>query len=497
MRLSIGQQQTQKQIQTLAPRMIQSMEILQMPLAELQERIDQELSENPTLEMRQNDPSLPDESNSDNLDNGQDVAEKEIVVDEAHSLADDFERLLNLDQDVPDHFDERPRPSSNRIQENSDRQHDLISNVVDRGQSLQDYLVLQVHELDLDPYLTKMCERIISALSAEDGGYFKSSLLDMLPANADPSQMQVAEHALQIVQQLDPPGIAARDLRECLLMQVEEDMELADEVRMLIVHHLDDLKDNRLPQIQKSTGMSIETIKHAWEQLKKLDPKPASKFADRFVPSITPDLWIETDDDGNYVVKSDEGPSRNLYISKYYRDRLTSGKATPDEKEFIKRKVSSAQWLIESIQQRRDTLMRVAQAIVDHQKAFIEIGPEAIEPLKMQQIADKVKVHVTTVSRAVDDKWIETPRGIFPLRRFFVGGTRGQDGEDVAWDAIRVKLQELVDQEDKSHPLSDDEIVNRLSTQGISVARRTVTKYRKKMGIPSSRQRRDWTKTHK
>ena len=497
MRLSIGQQQQLKQTQTLAPRMIQSMEILQMPLAELQERIDQELAENPTLEMRQNDPSLPDESGSDSNETEKDVDEKEILVDEAHSLADDFERLLNLDQDVPDHFDERPRPSSNRIQENSDRQHDLMSNVVDRGQSLQDYLTLQVHELDLEPALNKMCERIISSLSAEDGGYFKSSLMDMLPANADPSQLSVAEHALQIVQQLDPAGVAARDLRECLLMQVDDDMELADEVRVLIMNHLDDLKDNRLPQIHKTTGMSIDTIQNAWAQLKKLDPKPASKFADRFVPSITPDLWIETDDEGNYVVKSDEGPSRNLYISKYYRDRLASGKATADEKEFIKRKVSSAQWLIESIQQRRDTLMRVAQAIVDHQKAFIEHGPEAIEPLKMQQIADKVKVHVTTVSRAVDDKWLETPRGIFPLRRFFVGGTRGHDGEDVAWDAIRVKMQELVDQEDKSHPLSDDEIVNRLATQGISVARRTVTKYRKKMGIPSSRQRRDWTKTHK
>lgn len=170
-----------------------------------------------------------------------------------------------------------------------------------------------------------------------------------------------------------------------------------------------------------------------------------------------------------------------------------SGDATVEEKEYIKRKVNAAQWLIESIEQRRNTLRKVSQAIVDHQTAFLDKGPEFIEPLKMQQIADKVGVHVTTVSRAVDDKWIQSPRGLLPLRRFFVGGTTSADGEEVAWDAVRIKLQELIDNEDKSAPYSDDELVRQLKPHGVSVARRTVTKYRKKMGIPSSRQRRDWS----
>ena len=170
-----------------------------------------------------------------------------------------------------------------------------------------------------------------------------------------------------------------------------------------------------------------------------------------------------------------------------------SGDATPEEREFIKRKINAAQWLIESIQQRRSTLTRVAQAIVDHQTRFLDEGPESLEPLKMQQIADKVGVHVTTVSRAVDDKWIQTPRGIYPLKRFFVGGTKSDDGEDVAWDAIRLKLQEVVDAEDKTKPYSDDELVKQLKKHGLNVARRTITKYRRKMDIPSSRQRRDWT----
>jgi RNA polymerase sigma-54 factor len=169
--------------------------------------------------------------------------------------------------------------------------------------------------------------------------------------------------------------------------------------------------------------------------------------------------------------------------------------ASKDKKtcEWIKKRINSAQWLIEAIEQRRNTLTRVSQAIVDHQTRFLDDGPEHIEPLKMQQIADKVGVHVTTVSRAVDDKWIQTPRGIFPLKRFFVGGTTGADGEEVAWDRVRLKLQEIIDNEDKSKPLSDDALVDVLAKVGVTVARRTVTKYRKAMNIPSSRQRRQWT----
>ena len=205
-------------------------------------------------------------------------------------------------------------------------------------------------------------------------------------------------------------------------------------------------------------------------------------------------IIVDRDEQGRYVVRLEDTGTRGLLISNYYRKRLANGEATAEEREYIKRKITSAQWLIESIEQRRSTLTKVSQAIVDHQTRFLELGPEYIEPLKMQQIADKVGVNVTTVSRAVDDKWIQTPRGILPLRRFFVGGTQSEDGEDVAWDRIRLKLQDLVDQEDKANPLSDDDLVRLLKNQGLNVARRTITKYRQKMGIPSSRQRRDWSK---
>ncbi len=500
MRFNLGQHMQQRQTQTLAPRMIQSMEILQMPLTQLEERIEQELTENPVLEQRASDPSLPDETTEEQKEEREDrpdVEEREMVVNDDGSNTDDFERLLNLDNDVPEYFDDRPRTSVNRVQDDMNRQHDLMANIADRGDTLQDFLLHQLGEMEITQQLDLMCERIISALAPEDGGYLKIALRDLLPPGADEEDLRLADEALALIHTLEPRGIAARDLRECLMLQLDENMEHYEEMKTLINGHLEDLSDNRLPHIQKTTGYSIERIQNAWDALKHLNPRPASHFADRFVQVVTPDLRIELDGDGRYVVKMDEGPGRGLYISKYYRKRLASGQATTEEKEFIRQKVMAARWLIESIEQRRNTISRVAQEIVEHQSAFFDKGPRFIEPLKMQQIAERVGVHVTTVSRAVDDKWVETPRGIFPLRKFFVGGTRNESGEDVTWDEIRIKLQEIVDAEDKSKPLSDDELVKRLASEGLPVARRTVTKYRKKMGIPSSRQRRDWTQKEK
>jgi len=495
MRLSFGLEHRQLQVQKLAPRMIQSMEILQLPLQELQDRIEQELVENPALELQERDPTLPDEEVERDDPREKAIEDKPLVVDEAHNNTDDFERLLNLDREIPEYFEETTRRSASRMEEDSERAHDVIANVAERPESLQDYLMHQLGELELEPEMLALCERIISTLDPKDGGYFRASLRDLLPADAPPEQLQRAEEALTLVQSLDPPGIAARDLRECLLAQLDTDMLFYEEMHALITGHLEDLRDNRLPLIQKTTGFSIEAIQEAWEELRKLNPKPGANFSETIVPTVTPDVSVDRTEEGHYKVLVDDSRTPTLHISRYYRERLASGSATPEEREYIKRKINAAQWLIESIEQRRSTLTKVSQAIVDHQTKFLEFGPEFIEPLKMQQIADKVGVHVTTVSRAVDDKYIQTPRGIFPLKRFFVGGTKSDGGDDVAWDIIRIRLQEIVDKEDKISPLSDDELVEELKKKGLVVARRTVTKYRQKMDIPSSRQRRDWSKT--
>lgn len=500
MRLSLGMEARQLQVQKLSPRMIQSMEILQLPLMALQERIDQEMSENPVLEIQETDPTTPEAGSSEDgapadSPREKDVDQKEIVVDEAHQNADDFERLDNLiNQEQPDYFDERPRTSSGRMEEDAERKADAIANIASRPESLQDHLLVQLGELEIGPELLAMCERIVSCLDASDGGYLRTSLIDMLPPDATDEQHALAKQALTLVQSLDPPGVAARDLRECLLLQLHEDMPLYEEVKVLVENHLEDLRDNRMPQIQKATGWSVADIREIWAELRTLNPKPGARFAEVHAPTVTPDVFVDRDENGNYKVWLEEGHTPQLQISEYYRRRLQSGQATEAEKEFIKNKVNAAQWLIDSIEQRRNTLLKVAESIVKHQTRFLDEGPEFIQPLKMQQIADDVKVHVTTISRAVDDKWIQTPRGLLSLRKFFVGGTKSEEGDDVAWDIIRIKLQELIDKEDKSNPLSDEDLVKAFAEDKIKVARRTITKYREKMNIPSSRQRRDWSK---
>jgi len=490
MRLSFGQELRMQQKQVLAPRMIQSMEILQLPILALQERIEQEMTENPVLELREADPDLPADAEDRESPDAASDEERELVIDESKDHEDDFERLMNMDEEWPDHFEDRPRVSRGQMEDDAERKHDAMANMTARPQSLQDHLHDQLGWFDLSAPLRAMCDRIIYNL--DDNGFLPGRLEDVLKADADEDQRRLAEEALTVVQRLDPPGVGARDPRECLLLQLSPGMPYYEQLHTLISDHWEDLKHNRLPTIARHTGYSLELIQETIEQMKKLSLNPGAYFTSSPSPPVIPDVFVDENDDGSYTVRLEDGRTPGLFISPYYRKLFRSGKANAETREYIKRKINSAQWLIESIEQRRGTLTRVSQAIVDHQREFLNKGPEAIEPLKMQQIADKVGVHVTTVSRAVDDKWIQTPRGIFPLKRFFCGGTVSADGEEVAWDAVRLKLQEIVDNEDKKSPLSDEDLMNELARHGIKVARRTVTKYRKAMNIPSSRQRKAW-----
>ncbi len=494
MRLSFGMETRQLQTQKLAPKMIQSMEILQLPVLALQERVEQEMNENPMLEVQEEEELGPVTEEEPEDPNRPTEDERELVVSaDDQSNTDDFERLANMDNDMPQNFDDF-RTSANRTQEAQDRQHDLMANALERPESLNDFLMHQLDEMEIEPELEQIAERIISTLDARNGGYFNTSLRDLLPAEITDEDLELAEEALLIVQSLDPPGIAARNLSECLLNQLHADMDHYEALKVLIENHLEDLAENRLPLIEKKTGLTIEQIQEAKLEFHHLNPKPGSAFLESHVPVVSPDVVVEADETGRYIVRLEDDRIPALRISDYYRARLADPKATSEEKDFIRRKIESANWLIEAIQQRRSTVKKVSQAIVDYQRKFLDDGPEHIEPLKMQQIADVVGVHVTTISRAVDDKWIQTPRGIFPLKRFFVHGTRSEDGEDVAWETIRLRLTELIEKEDKQKPYSDDDLVNELSKLGLNVARRTITKYRKKLSIPSSRQRKDWSK---
>jgi RNA polymerase sigma-54 factor len=489
MHLNVSQQMRMSQQMKLAPRMIQSMEILQLPLMALQERIDQELAENVVLEQVQNrseeykiDPA-PAEIDDPRLD----IDRREITSDDNN--ASDFERLMEISKEWPeDNYTSGSRPSSNRIEEEGDRQNDVMANCENRPETLHDHLLEQFH-CDAPEHLREFGEYLIHNL--DSNGRLQSSLAELVQVFGSNISYEEAEQALKLIQRLDPPGVGARDLKECLLLQITPETPLGEIMTVLISNHLDDVLQNRLPLIERKSGYSLDAIKAAIEQMRTLEPYPGRIFDSAPVQTITPDLRVDKNEEGEYKVELIDEYVPQLRINRRYV-RMLEGNPDQATKEFIKRKIESAKWLIDSIEQRYNTLKKVAQAIVDQQTEFLDFGPEYIKPLKMQDIADVVGVHVTTVSRAVDDKYIATPRGIFPLKRFFGGGTKTADGEEVAWENIRLKLKEIVDKEDKSDPLSDDALVTALAESGYNLARRTVTKYRKAMNIPSSRQRREY-----
>ena len=268
----------------------------------------------------------------------------------------------------------------------------------------------------------------------------------------------------------------------------------SDCVRQLVLHHLDDVAHNRLPLIQKKTGYDMQVVKEAIASLRQLNPRPGQGFAHTHTQYVEPDVIVEKDEaSGEFIIKLVKDIRLDIIIQPRYQKMLGDKTVDPSTRKYIREKRQAAEWLRSAIAQRQNTLEKVSKAIFEHQKAFLQKGPEAIEPLKMQQIADQIGVHVTTVSRAVDDKWVLTPRGLYPLKRFFGGGTRNElTGEDVAYELIRRKLTEFVSEEDKASPLSDEEIVEKFKASGYTVARRTVTKYRKLLAIPSSRERREW-----
>ena len=438
-----------------------------------------------------------------------DLGEQELVIHE-NGGQDDFERLNNLGEEYSTDFSSDSsdyasdyysgsgeRRTGRNSEEESELYNNMLANMMAKPETLQDHLIQQLSWFELSVDERQACEKIIYNL--DERGYFVSSLDDLFPGSSlEMEQMQ--SHALEIVQSLEPRGVGARDIRECLLLQLNPDQKFYPELKNLLENYLTDLEYNRLPLISKATGYSIDFLQTLIQEFKALNPSPGREYQYSVVPLLVPDVYVTPNSEGGYNVSLEDQEIPRLKISSFYRKLESSKKATPEEKEYIHRKLNSAQWLIDSIAQRNNTILRVCQAIVDYQKEFLNNGPEFLKPLKMQQIADSLGIHVATVSRAVDEKWAQTPRGVFPLRSFFGGGapaSSSQQGEEesggIAWTVIQGKIKEMVDNEDKSCPLSDDTIMERLSADGIVVARRTIAKYRKILNIPSSRQRRDWS----
>jgi len=493
----------------LDPRMIQSMEILQMPMPALEERIEQELASNPTLELAEAGDSAQDlKQEREQAKRDDQEGERPLVVQEdkdgKHS-ADDFERLSNISEQYGDSWDANMSEGSSsfarqRVASSAgerDAKQDAMANTQARTASLYDQLIAQWHLTDAPETLLELGDYLIGQVDAD--GYLRATdedLLKQAPEDTTPDLLSQAIDRLQLT--LEPPGLAARDLRGCLLLQIdaksaeEPDLDLTLE-RQLVDGHLKDIEQNRYPKIAKSLGLEIDQIKQAVLHLRQFHPHPGRLLASDEVRSITPDAVIEYDDEQDaYTARLTNGMLPPLTISREYQDMAKDKGQDKKTRDFVMKNLSSARWLIDAIQQRNNTLLRVIGVVVQAQRDYFDQGAQALRPLPMTQVADQMGVHVATVSRAVSEKYLQTPRGILPLRMFFSGGTESEGGEQMAWGAIQAKLQQIVDGEDKTKPMTDDQLVEALKEQGIEIARRTVAKYRKVQNIPPARQRREY-----
>lgn len=469
MQMGMSLYQKQQMTMRLAPQIIQSIEILQLPTLELQERLNQEMLENPVLE--QLDPEV-------------DADEVDDPIDERTNDDEEYDRLQEMEDRMYDYSSQAPvRPK------NLDRDPKLeaMQNTAAPSMSLQEYLAGQLTLMDLDARTRRIAENIVYNL--DDNGYLQYSLEEVVESMPQGTTVAEAERVLCIVQSLDPPGIGARDIKECLLLQLAAEGDELELERELIENHLDNLRMNRFPRIIKETGRTLEDIRKAAEMVCSLNPRPGAVFSGEQPHYVLPDVRIEAENGGYIVVMCDDYIPR-MRVSSHYLRVLRSPDSTQQEKEYIKQKLQAAKWIIDAIEQRRTTLQKIVEEIVKHQRDFLDKGIQFLKPLRMGVVAEAAGVHLSTVSRAISDKYVETPRGLFALRFFFAGRAEAaEDGSDASRESVQDTIRSLVDNEDKKSPFSDVDIVNTLKEQGIDISRRTVTKYRKIMSIPPSRQR--------
>lgn len=495
----------------LAPRMIQSMEILQMALTELEERIEQELSSNPTIEIAEIMPD-PDARAADADSGGSENTEDFGRLADFESTHPDAAANTHEADDLPDrpnHLEYRPGPATSGYESDRDGKMAAMAATPAREASLGEQLRAQWSMVDVDEPLRYPGELIISFL--DDDGYLRTPLAEIADKSPPgpggqkltPALMERALSAVQLF--VEPSGVAARDARECLLLQLDvlEDREGWDSdedrvrtlriARTLVADFLDDLTQNRLPKIAGEASLTIDEIKSGLELLRRLSLAPARRLVNDKPEIIIPDAIVEYEEEHDrYIAYLNDSRLPNLRINKEYAEMIRDRDVPQKDREFLRTNLGNAQWLIEAVEQRRRTLQRVLNVIVDAQREFFDYGPQAIKPLPMTQVAEQLGIHVATVSRAVAEKHLLTPRGVVPLRRFFIGGTETASGEEISWDAIKAALQDVVEQEDKAKPLSDDALAKALEARGIEIARRTVAKYRGQLGIPSARLRKQF-----
>ncbi len=474
--LSMAQSQKLEQRMQMTAQMIHGLDLLQMPILELKAQIDQELVENPTLEILEEVP-----------DSDSDSSEPASSVD-ADSPAED--KTNPQDELADTWYDQYERPNlSYKNTGEKDPKREALESTPSPGTTLTDHLIFQLRLSNTDPHLVPLCEYIIFSLNKD--GYLTVDLEDLRQNYDEERPMSEWEDALNIIQSSEPAGVGARNIEECLLNQLIITGQNSVLLEDLLLHHFDDLLRNRYPKVAKATGSSVADVKQAVNIISQLEPKPGRSFDTSPTHYITPDVHVEKQD-GEYTVTIIDKLLPRLHVSSYYKNLLANKKETTETKKYIKNKISSASKIIDSIEQRKNTLLRISMKIVNKQKDFLEKGPKHLSPLMMQDLAEEIGVHVSTVSRTVSNKYMQTPRGVFPLKFFFTGGYATSDGSRESTNSVIERIKEIVEAEDKKHPLSDQKIIDSLKSEGLNLKRRTVTKYREQAGIPSSRERKEF-----
>lgn len=501
MRLDTGQHMRMDQRMKLSPRMIQSMEILQLSTLALEERIEQELEGNPVLELEEN------LAKKQTTDKNSETEKPMVVEDSSKSNEDDFARADEFSESYGEMYQQNTTESADyhipsrkyRDSGDGDAKMEAMANAPSRSASLVDQLLDQWHLVELSDPILKAGEYVLEYV--DDDGFIRTET-DIIARNAPPNitPEQITEAWGMLKKRLDPPGICAVDMKECLLIQLdllsrqeteEDEIDNIEIAIKLVEDHLKDIEMNHLPQIAKRTGMTMDQIKDGMLCLRRLDPRPGRQLAPERPQLIVPDVIVEYDSvNDTYVAALARGGQPALRINPSYRKLSKDRDQDTSTRQFLAQNMQSARWLIDSIDQRNNTLLRVVNVVIEAQREFLDHGPQHLKPLPMVQVADQLDVHVATISRAVSEKYLQTPRGIYALRMFFSGGTESASGEEMSWSAVQAKLKELIEHEDPKKPLSDEKLVDALSEQGIDIARRTVAKYRNQMNIPPARRRK-------
>jgi RNA polymerase sigma-54 factor len=454
---------TQRQEMRMNPRLYQAMDLLYLPLLELEQHLKQELVQNPFLEMREPEEEFADQAES----------ESEERVEEEEEV--DWEEILL------DGFDSGYRSGPTR-----ERPEEVAEKVGETTMDLWDHLLDQLYQNDgYDDGDMRIGEEIIGNI--DEDGYLTCSVEEI--ASTIGAEVDAVNRVLSRIQTFDPTGVGARDLRECLLLQVDDRLGRDSLAYKIVDLHFGQLSTHKYHEIARALGITPQEAQDAADEIAHCDPKPGRKYAQDQGDYVTPDIIVD-EVDGEYIVTLNDGDLPRLRISRTYQLLAQNGEFKGKAKEFAQAKLNGANWIIQAIEQRRQTMVRTMHVILERQREFFEKGIHYLRPLTLKEVADEIGMHESTVSRVTNEKFVQTPRGVFRLKFFFSSGLSTEEGEDVSARGVKARIQELIDGETPEDPLTDQQIVEQLKAEGIQIARRTVQKYRDQLGILSSRYRK-------